>query len=102
MDLLQHRTGARAFGVLASGHVNDTISPTLLGDPANFKFLQEVYKIDPVVFLVKYDSWTNLGTQGITAAAATSSDTMPADLTARRSEVAKMIESDLHAFLIAF
>ncbi|KAJ7831285.1 hypothetical protein B0H14DRAFT_3464122 [Mycena olivaceomarginata] len=68
MDLLQHRTGARAFGVLAGGHANDTISPTLLGDPANFKFLQEVYKIDPVVFLVKYDSWTNLGAQGITAA----------------------------------
>ncbi|KAJ7358054.1 hypothetical protein DFH08DRAFT_953251 [Mycena albidolilacea] len=95
MDLLQHRTGARAFGVLADGHANDTISPTLLGDPANFKFLQEVYKIDPVVFLMKYDSWTNLGAQGITAAAATSSDTMPADLTVRRSEVAKMIESDL-------
>ncbi|KAJ7791089.1 hypothetical protein B0H14DRAFT_2625402 [Mycena olivaceomarginata] len=95
MDLLQHRTGARAFGVLAGGHANDTISPTLLGDPANFKFLQEVYKIDPVVFLVKYDSWTNLGAQGITAAAATSSDTMPADLTVCRSEVAKMIESDL-------
>ncbi|KAJ7315632.1 hypothetical protein DFH08DRAFT_820548 [Mycena albidolilacea] len=53
MDLLQHRTGARAFGVLAGGHANDAISPTLLGDPANFKFLQEVYKIDPVVFLVK-------------------------------------------------
>ncbi|KAJ7331089.1 hypothetical protein DFH08DRAFT_815171 [Mycena albidolilacea] len=95
MDLLQHRTGARAFGVLAGGHVNDTISPTLLGDPANFKFLQEVYKIDPVVFLVKYDSWTNLDAQGISAAAATSSNTMPADLTVRRSEVAKMIESDL-------
>ncbi|KAJ7301728.1 hypothetical protein DFH08DRAFT_978494 [Mycena albidolilacea] len=79
MDLLQHRTGARAFGVLASGHANDTISPTLLGDPANFKFLQEVYKID----------------LGITAAAATSSDTMPADLTVHRSEVTKMIESDL-------
>ncbi|KAJ7323560.1 hypothetical protein DFH08DRAFT_817595 [Mycena albidolilacea] len=70
----EHRTGARAFGVLAGGHANDTISPTLLGDPANFKFLQEVYKIDPVVFLVKYDSWTNLGAQGITAAAATSSE----------------------------
>ncbi|KAJ7728120.1 hypothetical protein B0H14DRAFT_3518688 [Mycena olivaceomarginata] len=75
MDLLQHRTGARAFGVLAGGH--------------------EVYKIDLVVFLVKYDSWTNLDAQGITAAAATSSDTMPADLTVRRLEVAKMIESDL-------
>ncbi|KAJ7310657.1 hypothetical protein DFH08DRAFT_974341 [Mycena albidolilacea] len=48
MDLLQHRTGAWAFGVLAGGHVNDTISPMLLSDPANFKFLQEVYKIDPV------------------------------------------------------
>ncbi|KAJ7813771.1 hypothetical protein B0H14DRAFT_2604578 [Mycena olivaceomarginata] len=95
MDLLQHRTGAQAFGVLAGGHVNDTISPTLLGDPANFKFLQEVYKIDPVVLLMKYDSWTNLDAQGITAAAATSSDTMLADLTARRSEVAKMIKSDL-------
>ncbi|KAJ7307845.1 hypothetical protein DFH08DRAFT_975235 [Mycena albidolilacea] len=76
MNLLQHRTGARAFGILAGGHVNDTISPTLLGDPANF-------------------NWTNLGAQGITAAAATSSDTMPADLTVRRSEVAKMIEGDL-------
>ncbi|KAJ7842387.1 hypothetical protein B0H14DRAFT_3456923 [Mycena olivaceomarginata] len=79
MDLLQHCTRARAFGVLAGGHVNNTISPTLLGDPANFKFLQEVYKIDP----------------GITTVAATSSDTMPADLTARRSEVTRMIESDL-------
>ncbi|KAJ7314816.1 hypothetical protein DFH08DRAFT_972551 [Mycena albidolilacea] len=95
MNLLQHRTGARAFGVLASGHANNTISPMLLGDPANFKFLQEVYKINPVVFLVKYDSWTNLGAQGITAAAATSNDTMPADLTACRLEVAKMIEGDL-------
>lgn len=98
MNLLEHRTGARAFGVLAGGHVNDTVSPTLLGDPANFKFLQEVMKVDPMVFLMKYNSWTNLGTQGITAAAATSSDTMPTDLTARRSEVAKMIESDLRAF----
>jgi hypothetical protein len=50
MDLHQHCTGARAFGVLAGGHVNDTISPTLLRDPANLKFLQEAYKIDPVVF----------------------------------------------------
>ncbi|KAJ7344093.1 hypothetical protein DFH08DRAFT_962231 [Mycena albidolilacea] len=79
MDLLQHHTWAWAFGVLAGGHANNTISPMLLSDPANFKFLQEVYKIDP----------------GITAAAATSSDTMPADLTVCRSEVAKMIESDL-------
>ncbi|KAJ7828558.1 hypothetical protein B0H14DRAFT_3466242 [Mycena olivaceomarginata] len=78
MDL-QHHMGAWVFGVLAGGHVNDTISPMFLGDPANFKFLQEAYKMDP----------------GITTAAATSSDTMPADLTARRSEVAKMIESDL-------
>jgi hypothetical protein len=93
--------GARVFVVLASRHVNDTISPTLLGNPANFKFLQEVYKIDPVVFLMKYDSWTNLGAQGITAAAANSSDTMPADLTVRRLEVTKIIESDLRAFLIA-
>jgi hypothetical protein len=100
MDCLQHRTGAPVFGVLAGGHVNDTISPTLLVDPANFKFLQEVYKIDPMVFLMKYNSWTNLGSQGITAAAAISSDTMPADLTARRSEVAKMIKSDLRVFLI--
>ncbi|KAJ7866273.1 hypothetical protein B0H14DRAFT_3442541 [Mycena olivaceomarginata] len=38
---------------------------------------------------MKYDSWTNLGAQGITTAAATSSDTMPADLTARRSEAIK-------------
>ncbi|KAJ7348543.1 hypothetical protein DFH08DRAFT_808275 [Mycena albidolilacea] len=83
MDLLQPHTGARAFGVLAGGHANNTISPTLLSNPTNFKFLQEVYKIDPVVSL------------GITAVAATSSDTMPADLTVRRSEVAKMIESDL-------
>ncbi|KAJ7713198.1 hypothetical protein B0H14DRAFT_2644936 [Mycena olivaceomarginata] len=79
MDLLQHRTGARAFGVLAGGH-----------------FLQEVYKIDPVVFLVKYDSWTNLDRPGHQRRGRYfQRHTMPADLTVRRSEVAKMIESDL-------
>jgi hypothetical protein len=50
---------------------------------------------------MKYNSWTNLDAQGITTTAATSSDTMPANLTACRSEVAKMIEGDLRTFVIA-
>jgi hypothetical protein len=68
---------------------------TLLSLASN---VDSAYKIDLVV---NYNSWTNLGAQGITASAANSNDTMPADLTAHRSEVAKMIESDLRVFLIA-
>ncbi|KAJ6522078.1 hypothetical protein DFH09DRAFT_1330723 [Mycena vulgaris] len=51
--LLEKRTGARGFAVIAGSNVNDTIVPTVVGSPKSCKFLADVHKMTPATYTLK-------------------------------------------------
>ncbi|KAJ6546110.1 hypothetical protein DFH09DRAFT_1088060 [Mycena vulgaris] len=55
--LLEKRTGARGFAVIAGSNVNDTIIPTVVGSPESCKFLADVHKMTPATYALKFNKW---------------------------------------------
>ncbi|KAJ6563276.1 hypothetical protein DFH09DRAFT_1082335 [Mycena vulgaris] len=55
--LLEKRTGARGFAVIAGSNVNDTIVPTVVGSPESCKFLADVHKMTPATYALKFNKW---------------------------------------------
>ncbi|KAJ7211883.1 hypothetical protein B0H12DRAFT_1079498 [Mycena haematopus] len=88
--LCESRTGCRGFAILTGSHIHDTIATNIVGSEESLRFFQEMHKVDPITFAMKYRSWATA--EPVKARGGN----MPTNPTERRAEVVSMIESDLH------
>ncbi|KAJ7204887.1 hypothetical protein B0H12DRAFT_1080433 [Mycena haematopus] len=76
--------------ILTGSNIHDTIATTIVGSEDSLRFFQEMHKVDPITFAMKYRSWATA--EPVKARAGE----MPTNPTQRRAEVVNMIERDLH------
>ncbi|KAJ7640598.1 hypothetical protein B0H17DRAFT_1216539 [Mycena rosella] len=60
--LLEKRTGAHGFCVIAGEHKNDIIRSTVVGSIESVKFLPDVLRMDTTSFANKYSGWAHFDT----------------------------------------